>query len=272
MILGGGVLEGQPLQRDVGHLIHLHHRRLEDRQPHISLRRVGCGVEVGDLLLAIQVPLARLIELLQHVEEEVPVPGLDAVARPLRESDSMSRRIDGRDRDRVGRPVPRPVPEDPRLARLLPLRGPVAVILEGGLVPGRHLAGREETAIRPARKLHRLAVEEQLGHRRRGLAIAVRSHLPEVRDPQRAQIGLHNLPPRLFWKSRQHRRVIHRLEPSHLRPATEPHRLALVVAIGDRSHRGARVFRPQLERVPQLVLAAANVNRRPIHRQVSAPP
>ena len=132
--------------------------------------------------IAVDEILAGDVEFFEQIHGVVAAGAGIAAAEPvsvrLGERDAALVGVDGADADRVAAPVETPVAFEPDGGGGFPARGPVAFVLEhgqrlGGVVaPWRGAAFDDLGDVRPvvvwpARERHALAVEEQLGERRR---------------------------------------------------------------------------------------------------------
>ena len=230
-----GVFEDNPLEADVRDFLGRDNRLAERRHEHLVLRLQSSlrRTEVKHLARAVEIPLARRVQLVkqvEHVEAALlasPRAAHHAVGDGGGETDHVVRavlRAVGRGLHGVVVPVVRPVPVHPHALREVPaLRARVGVDERAGLVhaaaAGRHLdlgavvhALRERgvVRVRPARERAETVVQEE--HRGRGRATERECHRRDRAGEDLRDVRAQHLAARLLGETREHGRVRHGLK------------------------------------------------------------
>jgi len=211
---------------------------------------------------AVDVVLARLIELAQHVDGAIParrwVALHDTVEVRLGEGDRLRRGVDGGHADELVVPVIAPVALEPDARRYVPLARAVARVLEDARTAG-HVAiarararvddvrDRRPALVGPARRCHPLVAAEQLWHHGRA-AVGVRQ-LGEGLDAKGAEIDGDHVPASRRIEAAELVRIANKpagvLGNGHA--AAQAHLLARVGPIGHRCIGRSRVLRSEAQ-------------------------
>ena len=257
--------------RDV---VHLDHRELDRRKLDGRVVRIRRRIEIEGAGHPIEIPLSGHVDLREKIDGVIGAVLAIAVAViGRRQGDLPLVRVDRSDLFmRVG-PTEVPIAVQPRVAVVLPTPGAIAFVGESaGLaaastvqvvaVLGRDVDHADIPLVRPSRKCHRPAVEEQL-HGRMGLeappaAEPSQAKRLELTDAVLLDVDLHHMAARLLGQPRQDGRVADGLESLEPHPAGESGRLALAGTVDDRSGFGARVARAEFERLRHGILPPAH--------------
>ncbi len=279
--VGATEFERQAAERHVFHPAEDRERLGEDRNLN---DRAGerFGRKQVDLSAApIQVPFARLVELLQDVEKVVGLALAVTVGRAAGRRHLPSSRVDLRDLDAASRPEVDPVAEHPDIFGRLPLEraifgeleraGPVRLL--GAVAAGVDRAGGEKSVVRPPRQFHRPAVHVEVDpgiDRVARQTVAAGQDAAEI-DPKRLQIALENLPASRFGKPAGDRRISDRPKLFETQSTRKHGPLARIGLVENRRLGRPAIGLGQYEGASQRIGAAADHHGGPARRQAALP-